>query len=98
MYRTPNMTKRRLLLNVFDRLSRIALLIAIFLLQVADAAQLNDIRVWHAPDRSAGSVYENENNLIELRSISTTILFELTGFTKTPDRYMVLQPPMVLLQ
>ncbi len=46
------MTKRRLLLNVFDRLSRIALLIAIFLLQVADAAQLNDIRVWHAPDRT----------------------------------------------
>lgn len=46
------MTKRRLLLNVFDRLSRVALLMAIFLLQVADAAQLNDIRVWHAPDRT----------------------------------------------
>jgi N-acetylmuramoyl-L-alanine amidase len=46
------MTKRRLLLNVFNRLSRIGLLMAIFLLQVADAAQLNDIRVWHAPDRT----------------------------------------------
>lgn len=47
-----SMKKRHLLYKVISQLSHAALLLAVFLLPLVEAARLNDIRVWHAPDRT----------------------------------------------
>lgn len=46
------MTERRLFLNYLTRLGGFGLLMAMLLMQPAEAARLNDIRVWHAPDHT----------------------------------------------
>ncbi len=46
------MTKRRLFNKLINQLSQTTLLLAVFLLPFAQAARINDIRVWHAPDHT----------------------------------------------
>ncbi|MCP4009777.1 MAG: AMIN domain-containing protein [Proteobacteria bacterium] len=46
------MAKGRIFLKLVSRLSGVGLLMATLMLQAAEAARLNDIRVWHAPDHT----------------------------------------------
>ncbi len=46
------MTKPRLFVNALSYLSHVGLLLVLLMLPAAEAARLNDIRVWHAPDHT----------------------------------------------
>ncbi len=85
------MTKRRLLHKVISQLGYIALLLVVFLPPLAEAARLNDIRVWHAPDHTRIVVDLDKSPIFKHFYLADPARFvlDLPGFglgTRAPDQ------------